>query len=57
MYARRIPGGRVHHILNTDNTTRCGLDASGSGWARWSAKDNRSVDIRPTCPNCRKESN
>lgn len=52
-YARRVPRSREHHLLvRGTRTTRCGLDASGSVWARWPASLMPRVAQTRTCEAC-----
>lgn len=51
-YARRVPRSREHHLLLEGGTTRCGLDASGAGWARWPASLMPRVAHTRTCEAC-----
>lgn len=52
--ARAVPGGKVHHYVEADGTTRCGHDTSGPFWAVWPISVNRRVDLTPLCAACAK---
>jgi len=54
IYARRVPGGRVTHLIKTQEQAFCGtpFGSDGSFWAFWGPRENRTVAPQRTCAKC-----